>query len=111
VTPSPSVTASLTSTPNSSLLTPISIYPNPSDGTRPVSIHVSGRTEVADVTVQIFTVAFRMVQQTVFAQVPAGTDVQIELKDKNGKPLASGLYYVIVTFDGQRTVGKLLILR
>jgi hypothetical protein len=61
--------------------------------------------------VQIFTVAFRMVQQQVFEQVPAGTDVQIELKDKTGKPLASGLYYVAVTIDGQRSIGKLMILR
>jgi hypothetical protein len=63
------------------------------------------------VTVQIFTVAFRLVQQQVFDQVPAGTDVSIELKDKSGKPLASGLYYVVVTVDGNRMIGKLVILR
>jgi hypothetical protein len=95
------------------------VYPNPSDGTQPANIHIPGRTGTADVTVQIFTVAFRMVQQRVFTQVPAGTDIQIELKDKTGKPLASGQYYVVVLLGGNpstssgqgRTIGKLLIIR
>jgi hypothetical protein len=87
------------------------IYPNPSDGTKPVSIHLPGRTGSADIKVQIFTVAFRLVQQEVFQQIPSGTDIPIELKDKNGTPLASGLYYVVVTIDGKKLVSKLLILR
>jgi hypothetical protein len=77
----------------------------------PVQIHIPGRNQVSDVTAQIFTVAFRMVQQQTFQNVPAGTDIQIELKDKTGKLLASGLYYVTVTIDGHKSVGKLLILR
>jgi hypothetical protein len=119
-TPTPSVTPTLTHTP-SVTETPTAteqpgidqpiVYPNPSDGTQPVKIHVPGRTGTADVTVQIFTVAFRLVQQQVFDQVLAGTDVSIELKDKSGKPLASGLYYVVVTIDGYKSVGKLMILR
>ena len=84
-----------------------------------MSIHVPGRTGISDVTVQIFTVAFRLVQQEDFEQVPVGADVTIELSDKTGTPLASGLYYVVVTIDGNpsvssghgRIVGKLLILR
>jgi len=40
-----------------------------------------------------------------------GTDLQIELADKGGTPLASGLYYAAVTCDGKRTIGKLLLLR
>ena len=87
------------------------VYPNPSDGSQPVSIHVPGRTGISDVMVQIFTVAFRLVQQEDFEQVPLGTDVPIELKDRTGKVLASGLYYVVVTIDGQKIIGKLMILR
>jgi hypothetical protein len=87
------------------------VYPNPSDGIQLVNVHIPGRTGTADVTVQIFTVAFRMVQQQVFTQVPAGTDIQIELKDKTGKPLASGLYYVVVTINGKPAIGKLMIFR
>jgi hypothetical protein len=102
------LTASATEQPG--IDTPI-IYPNPSNGTQPVSIHIPGRTGTADVSVKIFTLAFRLVQQQVFPQVLVGTDIQIELKDKTGKPLASELYYVVVTIDGKRTVGKLMILR
>jgi hypothetical protein len=111
-TPSPSLTVSpsATSTEQSGIIVPI-VYPNPSDGTKPVTIHIPGRAGTSDVKVQIFTVAFRLVQQQVFPQAPVGTDIQIELKDKSEKPLASGLYYVAVTVDGQRTIGKLLILR
>jgi hypothetical protein len=76
-----------------------------------VNIHVPGRTGTADVTVQIFTVAFRLVQQQVFPQVLVGTELPIEPEDKTGKPLASGLYYVVVSVDGHKSVGKLLILR
>jgi hypothetical protein len=95
------------------------IYPNPSDGTQPVNIHIPGRTGTSDVTVQIFTVAFRLVQHQVFEQVPLGTDIHVELKDKWGHPLASGLYYVVVNAEGnpsinsghERMVGKLMIIR
>jgi hypothetical protein len=76
-----------------------------------VKIHIPGRTGTADVTVQIFTVAFRMVQQQVFDQVLAGTDVQINLKDKSGKPMASGLYYIVVNSEGKRTVAKMMLLK
>jgi len=76
-----------------------------------VSIHVPGRNGTTDIKVQIFTLAFRMVKEQVFKQTPVGTDVPVNLNDKGGTPLASGLYYVVVTSDGKQTVGKLLILR
>jgi hypothetical protein len=117
-TPIPTSTPSFTSTV---VLTPTYtqqpgithpiLYPNPSDGTQPVSIRIPGRNGTSDVKVQIFTVSFRLVQQEVFPQVPAGTDVPVTLTDKWGHPLASGLYYVTVTVDGKRTVCKLIILK
>jgi hypothetical protein len=55
--------------------------------------------------------AFRKVQEKVFSQAPLGTDIQMDLTDKDGTPLASGLYYVVVSYDGNRFVGKLLILK
>ena len=118
ITAMPSATPTFTYTPSFTLTAteqpgndkPV-LYPNPADGTKPVSLHVPGRAGTSDVTVQIFTVAFRLVQQQVFPLVPAGTDVQVDLKDKTGKPLASGLYYVVVTIEGKRSVGKLLLFR
>jgi hypothetical protein len=43
--------------------------------------------------------------------VPPGVAVTVELKDNWGKPFADGLYYVVVTVDGKRSIAKLLVLR
>jgi hypothetical protein len=64
-----------------------------------------------DVRVEIFTGAFRRVQDRTFYNQPGGVAVTIELKDKWGAPLANGLYYVVVVIDGHRSIAKLLILR
>ena len=118
LTPSPTPTSSATFTPTPSA-TKIVIYPNPADGTKPVNIHIPGLNSIADVKVEIFTTAFRKVQEKPYSQQPVGVDVSIILADKWGTPLASGLYYVVVVTipqpgSGQssnRLIGKLLILR
>jgi hypothetical protein len=68
-------------------------------------------TSPEDVRVQIFTVAFRMVQNNDFKDVQAGGILQIPLEDRWGNPLANGLYYVVVTTKAGRTIGKLLVIR
>ena len=85
------------------------IYPNPSDGETVNVLFPGGET--SDVTVRIFTVAFRLVLQQEFPQAPMGTAARIELRDKDGVLLADGLYYVVVSSDQGRYVAKLLILR
>ena len=85
------------------------IYPNPSDG-RPVNV-LPSMTKVSDVKVQIFTLAFRKVNERTFPQVPPGVSVSIDLKDKNGIPLASGLYYVVVETSQGKSIAKLIIVR
>jgi hypothetical protein len=87
------------------------LYPNPLKTSEPVHIVMPGRTQSSDVTVKIYTVAFRLVQQQAFAQVPAGAEITVEMKDRTGKPLASGLYYVVVNTDGLRYIAKLIISR
>jgi len=72
-------------------------------------------------TVQIYTVAFRKVQDTtvssgVSSSVSGGTaktwHIPIVLIDKWGTPLASGLYYVVISnHNGYHSVAKLLLLR
>jgi len=76
----------------------VSILPSPYSGT-------------SDIRVEIFTTAFRKVRDTTFPSVPSGVAVQVNLTDGWGRPLASGIYYVVVIVDGQRSIGKLLILR
>lgn len=66
---------------------------------------------VSNVEVEIFTTAFRKVQAETFPSVPPGVAVIVELKDKWGMPLADGLYYMVVTVDGKRSIVKFLILR
>jgi hypothetical protein len=87
------------------------LYPNPSDGSGPVSIHPSAYYGISDVKVQVFTVAFRKVQEKFYHSVPAGQDLPLLLNDKWGKPMASGLYYVVVSTNRGRSIGKLLLLR
>jgi hypothetical protein len=63
------------------------------------------------VRIEIFTLNFRKVVEETLRDVPPGTAVTIELKDRWGRPLANGLYYVFVSAGGRHEVQRLLILR
>lgn len=86
------------------------LYPNPANGTQPVTILVP-RGSLTNVRVQIFTVAFRKVLEENLLNPPLGVPIAVNLTDKSGVPLASGLYYVVVTTNQGRYVGKLIVLR
>ena len=66
---------------------------------------------LSDVNVKLFTIAFRKVLEANFGQVPNGTAVTVDLTDKWGTPLASGIYYVVVNTSAGKSVGKLLLQR
>ena len=66
---------------------------------------------VENIEVEIFTSAFRKIQDETFYGVSAGSPLTVELTDRWGKPLANGLYYVAVVIDGKRSIAKLLIIR
>jgi hypothetical protein len=106
-TPNPP-TPTATSTPVGN--TGVVIYPNPAKGDT-VNVLPPTHAGMTDVRVEIFTSAFRKVLDETFASVPPGVAVTVELKDNWGKPLADGLYYVVVTVDGKRYIAKMLILR
>ena len=123
-TPMPTATGTSTATATKTATvsqkgspTPI-IYPNPSQG-GPVQISVPGQG-TGDVKVELFTSAFRKVQEADFKNEPLGVrgGVTILMTDSWGHPLASGLYYVVVTVTPagggakyERLIGKLLLLR
>jgi hypothetical protein len=65
----------------------------------------------SNVTVKIFTVAFRLVQQKTYLNIASGTPVPLDLTDRKGSQLASGLYYVVVTTNAGQSIGKLLVTR
>jgi len=63
------------------------------------------------VKVEIFTVAFRKVLVKTFENVQSGQSLPLTLTDYWGRPLAGGLYYVVIVADGHFSIGKLLVLR
>jgi hypothetical protein len=127
LTPTFMPTSTSTSTSTSTVQpgsTPV-VFPNPATGTEPVTVAVTLNQPSDTMTVQIFTVAFRKVQDTVVsstsmgvsASVSGGTmaktwHIPVVLNDKWGTPLASGLYYVVISnHNGYHSVVKLLLLR
>ncbi len=76
-----------------------------------MTVHITLTQKESLVRVEIFTLAFRKVNEIDLTQVPAGTtSVSIPLTDKGGIPLANGLYYVVVQTPQGRFVAKLLVL-
>jgi hypothetical protein len=110
LTPVPSVGQTSTATATTSGNPVVVLYPNPVAGPT-VNVLPPAYVGVSNVEVEIFTTAFRKVQDETFPNVPPGVAVTVELKDKSGVPLADGLYYVIVIVDGHRSIAKLLVLR
>lgn len=88
------------------------IYPNPCDGSQPAHLAFKLDSSTDGVKIQLFTTAFRKVLDKALGSLPAGTHLSVfELKDNGGAPLASGVYYVVITAGSQRSVVKLLVLR
>ncbi len=110
-TPTSTITSTITATPTStpSGKSSVVVYPNPSTGA-PVSVLPPSYTGTADVKAQVFTTAFRKVQEQDHASMPYGP-LTVRMEDDWGNPLADGLYYVVITVDGHRSIAKLLLLR
>jgi xyloglucan-specific exo-beta-1,4-glucanase len=107
-TVSPTATATPTSGPSSKV--PV-LYPNPVSGSGPVTIQLPVYPGMGKVTVQVFTTAFRMVNTLSFPSQAGGSQISLPLTDRNNRPLANGLYYVLVQSPAGRSILKLLILR
>jgi hypothetical protein len=81
-------------------------------GPGPVTLQIRLKTPEAGISISLYTTAFRKVNEMVLGQLPAGTsNIPITLTDMSGKPLANGLYYVVVEINGQRSITKLLVIR
>ena len=83
------------------------VYPNPPTGGT-VTVVPPGYANTAKVKVQVFTVSFRKVIEEDFGTMPHGA-LQLTLRDRWGRPLSPGLYYVAVCVGDKRTVAKLTI--
>ncbi len=114
-TPTPTWTSSFSPTSTFSP-TPVPqkfpvIYPNPVNGPGPVNVRLPTFTGPCDVRVQVYTLAFRKVQENTYRKMWPGQDCSIPMTDGSNRPLANGLYYVVVTTGEERSIGKMLILR
>ena len=108
LTPTSSPTITSTATPQATII----VYPNPVTGPGPVTLQFTLVESANRVEVLVFTLAFRKVNEIVLSNVSAGTtDVALPLTDKEGRPLANGIYYVLVITPQGRSIGKLLVLR
>jgi len=62
--------------------------------------------------ITLVTVADRVLRSVELKSVPAGAAFfDLELKDRWGRPLANGVYFILVESAGVADVGKLLVLR
>jgi hypothetical protein len=110
-TPAFTVTSTATPSPTPTPVTgPPVLYPNPVTTSGLTHLLVP-LTSASNVRVQIFTTAFRMVQEETFQQVSPGEVITLTLTDKFGNPLANGLYYVVIEAQGKRWITKLLVIR
>ena len=111
LTPSPTIILSPTPTPTFSQGPPITTpipFPNPAPGST-ATISFTLRDNSSWVHVEIFTTAFRKVNQVDLSNVPAGAQlVSVPLTDSHGSPLANGIYYIVVVTQQGRAIGKLL---
>jgi hypothetical protein len=106
-TASPKLTATPAPTP---LIGKAGLYPNPVTGPT-VLILPPFYLGLSNVRVEVYTLAFRKVQDKTYPSLFSGTAVTLSLTDKWGRPMANGIYYVEVTTVNGRSIGKLLILR
>jgi hypothetical protein len=91
-TPSPILTATPTGVPTAIVISPP--YPNPSDGTNPVTVAL-WLTGPSKVTWGVFTTAFRKIYEENDTLNDAAW-FQWNLKDKKGSKVSAGVYYIRV---------------
>jgi hypothetical protein len=86
------------------------IYPNPATGLT-VQVMPPAFSGLVDIRLEVFSLAFRKVLDHTYPNWPNGQPIPLTLNANSGNSLANGIYYVVVTLEGKRYVGKLLILR
>ena len=88
------------------------ISQNPVTGPGPVRVQVNLQQPTSWLKIKVYSLAFRMVNEENFQNLPAGpNDLPLALADKGGGELANGLYYLEATTPQGHSMGKWLILR
>jgi hypothetical protein len=68
-------------------------------------------TTTSNVTVKVFTAAYRKVKHFSFPNTQPGQVLTLPLNDEWGMAFANGIYYLVVDGNGQHWILKLLVLR
>jgi hypothetical protein len=104
----PTVTPALWEALGPCSVTNVVVYPNPSTSSGQVRLSLP-LTATSDVTVAVYTVGFRKIEQKTFPQVAVGSDLTMDLTDQWGGKFANGLYYFMVNAQGHKWISKLLV--
>jgi len=87
------------------------VYPNPLRGEGPLQVAFRLEDRFEEVRVTVVTVAYRKVFEQTFDLTGRKGNVALRL-DLQGRRLANGLYYVVVSpSSGAKSTCKLMILR
>jgi len=90
----------------------IVIYPNPAQSSALVTLQLTLPAPAEQIQVLLYTLSFRQVNEISLFNIPGGdTDISLPLFDRQGHPLANGIYYVVVRTSRERLISKLMILR
>ncbi len=117
LTATPTRTSTAVYTPTSTATAQVLVgtpvpFPNPVTGPGPVRVQVILRQPASWLTIKVYTLAFRIVNEVSYENMPAGpNDFPFALTDKMGGELANGLYYLEATTPQGHSMGKWLILR
>ena len=113
VTWTPTPKGSATATPTSVWPErPVICQPNPVKGGGTVRVWWVPQGSQSPHRIYLVTVADRVLRRIdAGSLVPDRDFIDLELKDRWGRPLANGLYYVVVERAGRSDVGKLVVLR
>jgi hypothetical protein len=110
-TPTPTRTQVAQRTVVDPVETPIA-YPNPVEDGETVMVSVPLGEAADSVLLQVFTTAYRKILEEELGAMTAGVHgVALTLRDSKGKPLANGVYYLVVTTEKGKAIGKILIVR
>jgi hypothetical protein len=92
--------------------TQVVLFPNPVTGSGPIQVQITDLTAGSDISIEVYTTAFRKVLKETFPNEGPGTvTLSIPSTGQNGTPLANGVYYVVVRIHNQHFTLKLMVLR
>jgi hypothetical protein len=86
------------------------VYPNPIQEEGKITL-LPPLSAGTDLHIEVFTLAFRKVEDSTLQLGSAGENVSWSFTDGQGKTLANGIYYLVLSGGGHHWNLKVLVLR